>query len=269
MIKLSSLVRFAKYEKKYGMHKLALMNKPILSEVLDVGYCIIPNFWTAEQCQEARDLIDLLLDSNLRKQITVWSDELGADQRIMGSHNLSPKLDIFNDPKINDIATTLYGVEQLQGFTMAARLQAVENNLGSGQGWHRDSCVEHQYKTILYLSDVDSNSGPFQYCRKSGNALDIVRFEGRTQVKVDENRLDSYEQQILKEPIDELCAPAGSLVIANTRGIHRGKPIESGQRYALTNYFWKKAIPQHVVSYVNKSVPLDSQLGGMDEQAVH
>lgn len=264
MIKLSSLVRFAKYEKKYGMHKLALLKKPIQSDVLNVGYHVIPDFWTAEQCQKARDLIDHFLDSPERENIKVWADELGADLRIMGANHLTSDLDIFSDAQINEIITSLYGVDALNGFTMAARMKAVQGNLGSGQGWHRDSCIEHQYKAILYLSDVDSNTGPFQYCPKSGNALDIVRFEGRTHIDMDQSRLDPYEHHILQQPVDELCAPAGSLVIANTRGIHRGKPIVTGQRYALTNYYWKKSIPQHIVPYLN-----DVQNRGMNEQAVH
>lgn len=237
------------------MHKSALLNKPILSEVLDVGYCVIPNFWSGSQCQHARQLIDQYLDTSKSNQtlepIKVWVDKLGSDRRVMGVNHLNPELNLFDDPQINHIITSLYGVDKLIGFTMAAHLQALKGNLGSGQGWHRDSCVEHQYKAILYLSDVNKNTGPFQYYRKSGNSAQMVEFESKANADIDENRLDPYEDKFDFSQIDELCANEGSLIIANTRGIHRGKPMLSGNRYALTNYYWKQAIPEHITQYVN------------------
>jgi hypothetical protein len=33
-------------------------------------------------------------------------------------------------------------------------------------------------------------------------------------------------------------APAGTLLLVNSAGIHRGRPLVAGTRYALTNYFY-------------------------------
>ena len=43
-----------------------------------------------------------------------------------------------------------------------------QNNLGSGGGWHRDS-IHKEYKAIVYLKDVDENSGNLQIIKKSNN----------------------------------------------------------------------------------------------------
>jgi hypothetical protein len=34
------------------------------------------------------------------------------------------------------------------------------------------------------------------------------------------------------------CGPAGTLVLADTTGIHRGRPLIAGERIALTNYYY-------------------------------
>lgn len=244
-------VRLSKYEHKYGAHHSTLMDEPVLSQVLSRGYCVIPNYWSADQCETARSSIDSIMLAPSNQGIELWQDALSADKRIMGANHLSPSLDLFTDEKITHWMKALYGVDHLVGFSMAARLDALQGNLGSGQGWHRDSCIEHQYKAILYLSDVDSSCGPFQYYHRSGNAAEIIEFEKNANVSVDQSRLDDYQASFDGDKINELCALEGTLILANTRGIHRGKPIENGRRYALTNYYWKQQIPEHISKFVN------------------
>lgn len=239
---IESLVRLCKYEKKYGVHKLKKLFTPVISQVLRHGYAVIPEYWSRGKCDLARNKIDDLVG---RDDTKIWQDALQSDTRIMGANNLDDDLDIYSDSYITAIISSLYNVSELHGFSMAAKLNYVEDNLGSGQGWHRDSAVVHQFKAILYLSDVTPTQGPFQYFKGSGNLFDMYCLEAKTGISIDENRLEDklpvFEEIGMK--YDELCATAGTLVIANTRGIHRGKPIEQGCRYALTNYYWKEGIP--------------------------
>jgi len=239
---IESLVRLCKYEKKYGTHKLKKLFTPVISQVLRHGYAVIPEYWSRDKCERARNKIDAFIEAG---DTNLWQDPLKSDSRIMGSNNLDPDLDIYSDKYITSIISSLYNVQELHGFSMAAKLRYVEGNLGSGQGWHRDSAVVHQFKAILYLSDVAPTQGPFQYFKGSGNLFDMYCLEAKTGISIDENRLEGKLATFEKNGMeyDELCAPAGTLVIANTRGIHRGKPIEQGDRYALTNYYWKEGIP--------------------------
>lgn len=248
-------IRLQRYENKYAKHHKDLLCDNVLSAVLTKGYCVIPNYWSAERCEIARIKLDEIIDNSPNNGIRIWTDQLCADRRVMGANRLYSELDIFSDTQIFRHISALYGVTSLLGFTMAARLNNVSGNLGSGQGWHRDSCVEHQYKAILYLSDVSTWSGPLQYLRGSGNVDAIVQFEESTGIGIEENRLDNDECFFDEQDIDEICGLQGTLVIANTRGIHRGKPIVIGTRYALTNYYWKTAIPEHIQPYMNDIGP--------------
>ncbi|MEP4299002.1 MAG: hypothetical protein ABJ340_04865, partial [Paraglaciecola sp.] len=161
-------------------------------------------------------------------------------------------LDLMSNSLLSLRLKNLFGTSSLSGFNMASKISFVPNNLGSGQGWHRDVAVSYQFKAILYLSDVDTHSGPFQYYNKSGNCLAMLNLERKEKLPVAQNRFTEKEAKLFDQRcITEICAPAGTLILANTRGIHRGKPISSGNRYALTSYQWPHAIPNHIQPYVN------------------
>ncbi|MFC3095056.1 hypothetical protein DRW07_16880 [Alteromonas sediminis] len=249
----SPLERLTRYEAKYGTHLPELLASQELQRVIEDGFCIIPDFWSSRKCQQAVQEIEKLLEREAELGVKVWRDDIGADIRIMGSNNLSPNLDLINDPKVQDWMHTLYDVNSLVGFTMSAKIQALKGNKGSGYGWHRDSCIPFQFKAILYLSDVSAEEGPFQYIKKSGNRDEMARFCAQHNIDLDANRLDEYEQYFDMSKLVELIASAGTLIIVNTRGIHRGKPLTKGTRYALTNYYWppESKIPAHIKPYVN------------------
>lgn len=251
----ASSVRYQRYESKYGQHLSALKTAPIYADVLQQGYCVLPNYWTPTQCAKARAEINALLDTERRHDVRVWVDDCQADQRILGANHLSDALDLYRDPDVWRLITQLYGDDDLQGFSMAARIAAKDGNKGSGQGWHRDSCVEFQFKAILYLSDVTEHNGPFQYYQGSAQASEILRLEAEQGIAVDNSRLDAHHEKLqaagYQAQLRELCGAEGTLIIADTRGIHRGKPIMTGERYALTNYYWRKAIPENIYPILN------------------
>ena len=108
----------------------------------------------------------------------------------------------------------------------------------SGGGWHRDA-HEIQFKTIMYLSDVTEKNGCFNFITKSQK-----KFIGNP-----EPRTISYSTRFSNETIEKLLktnkncikhdiiGKKGTIIIADTSYIHRGKVIEEGERYAITNYY--------------------------------
>jgi hypothetical protein len=249
MFNWESVKRLWRYQSKRLGSLLLSLQDPVLRQVMTKGYAVIENYWNAERCRLARNAIDDGLNAQTTK---IWQDAVKADKRLMGANHLNEALDLVSDPRINSLIERLYNCQTLSKFTMAARLNAVAGNLGSGQGWHRDSTFVYQFKAILYLSDVEQQNGPFQYIPASGNALSMLLHEARWGFSVDKYRFseEDIEGACLRKPT-EFCAPQGTLLLVNTRGIHRGKPIEAGQRYALTNYYWPGDIPAHIAEYVN------------------
>ena len=114
-------------------------------------------------------------------------------------------------------------------------------NLGSGNGWHRDS-FSRQFKAMIYLSDVSLDNGPFQYVEGTNNYANMSELTSYTKMPRLSKRhtaeeVDSYLQKSKKtDQLQTFDAKAGSLILFDSSGLHRGHPILEGTRYALTIY---------------------------------
>lgn len=220
-----------------------------LAQLNAKGFVIIPDFYTREKCIQIIAGIEEILKKYKEK---IWVDAYEADHRIFGADNLSQTINAFyHEELINQIIYKYEGSSNRQGFVMAAKLKAAPKNLGSGQGWHRDSPSFKQTKAILYLTDTGIENGPFQYIEGSHKPLSVLYSQFRYRLKFNESRFtdDEIDRIIKDKPssLHTITGAAGTLIIADTRGIHRGAPIINGTRYALTDYLWFNSdIPAHI-----------------------
>lgn len=188
-----------------------------------------------------------------------WADKLDCDHRIYGANGESQEIQrYYENSFINKIFDIYQKSSSKNGFTMAARMVFREGNTGSGDGWHRDSCEVMQTKTIAYLSDTGPSNGPFQYIKHSHSFFYILRDWLRYGIDPMESRVcaEKLDALIGREPdrLIEVTGKAGDTLFADTRGLHRGKPIEKDLRLAMTNYYWFDAqIPEHIKPYVQDS----------------
>ena len=115
----------------------------------------------------------------------------------------------------------------------------------ASQQWHRDPEDQHVVKVFLYFSDVDKEAGPFEYVRQSaagGKYGDLWPW-GETERYPPAEEL---EQRIPAS--DRLLAtgPAGTLVICDTSGFHRGGYARSKPRILATQtYVDRKVTPEN------------------------
>ena len=230
--------------------------KDILTEVEQKGFFVIDNFYSAEECEKARNEIDRVLEEYKEK---IWIDDARSDFRAWGINRVSDPVNAFYyNPFLVSIREHYYKLNDadIEGFTMAGKLQFVENNKGSGGGWHRDTVNDRQLKAILYLTDVSESNGPFQYLvntQLKSSIFDTIR---NNNIRYNQNRFSEEEiediKTVNKYPQETLLGKQGSLIIVDTSGIHRGMPIQEENRYALTNYYFVKkskggkGIPQNI-----------------------
>lgn len=209
----------------------------------------IENAWKSVSPEKEEELRQKCLDTKNYKRgveqsggYLMWVDRHLSDHRINGAEHLHPVIGAFAENKdfINVGENHLGTIVKLQ-FTMANIVHFKPENLGSGGGWHRDNCYARGFKCMLYLNDVTTDDGPFQYLPGS-HKLSFHLFT--------ENAIGKY--QFAQEEMDailqrkgmktvEVTAKAGDLVFFDTNIIHRGKPVSQGHtRYALTNYYHYK-----------------------------
>jgi len=214
--------------------------RKVVSEINSHGYSVVENFLPLEFCNQAITEIERILVEYKEK---IWVDTAGSDYRIFGADKVSPVIDKFYHSEDNNRITFSYMRCPLQsGFTLAAKLRSVPNNLGSGGGWHRDSAVGRQVKVILYLCDVTMENGPFQFLKGSHKKLDFIKKHHKYSLEFNQTRFEDQlvQKMIADDPSSLITFPAkaGTALFVDTRGIHRGMPIREGVRYALTNYYW-------------------------------
>ena len=209
---------------------------------------MLPNYLSDDFCDQARQEIDDLI---LRYGEKIWVDKEESDHRVFGADRASNFLDTFySDPFLRNVGETYLNQQIKAGFLLAARLSFKEKNLGSGGGWHRDTAGRPQFKSIAYLSDVAEDNGPFQYLKGTNKSLDIISRQVQYSLEFRQMRFENEEVSKMlennKSILETFDSKKGTVLLVDTRGIHRGMPIMKGNRYALTNYFWTKEIPTHM-----------------------
>jgi hypothetical protein len=210
-----------------------------LSTLARDGICIVPDFIDAGACARMREEFLALFDSY---PSAIHKVATGADWRIFGAERASPAVREFAaHARLMEAAECSLGLGAKNAFTMANRIRAEAGNLGSGSGWHRDSFFD-QFKAILYLTDVTEENGPFEFLLGSHRMRKKLedRLAYRMPLHTPRVTEESVAALIAREPERRRVAlgSAGTLVLADTTGIHRGRPLVAGERIALTNYYY-------------------------------
>lgn len=227
-------------EHKQDFSKNSQEEIDFLEKIKEDGYVVIPNYFDKDFCDKCIKDIDKML-ANKKEFIREDSE---FDYRIFGAEYLSDNIKKFADhPFFNKLANSYNAKPTVNAFTLAARLEAHEQEFGSGGSWHKDNALR-QFKSIVYLTDVDENSGPFQLIDKSNNPSNFSEDSKTAQVDSMESRFDvtTVDKIIAKNPdrLKTITGKAGNVILVDSSSIHRGAPIKKGVRYALTNYFFEK-----------------------------
>ena len=241
-------------DRRRGDVRVTADDARVLDDLRRDSVHIIRDYWSRAQCEGARAAMDRLFDEY---RDAVWVDAVQSDHRLMGADRVSSTIaGFYKDRFCTRIVESYERSRRLSGFTLASKLVYREGNPGSGGGWHRDRPDRRQTKAILYLSDVDDRLGPFQYVAGSHRPLTIIRDALREDLAFDQSRFDDEQLTALvasrPDRLRTVTASAGTLVLVDTRVIHRGMPMTGqGVRYALTNYYWSDAeIPEHIAARV-------------------
>lgn len=229
------------------------LDSKISQEISELGFSIVENFLTGDECETLEERSNkLFLTDN--QNIRVASN--GFDKRFFGIEFFDKhfKLEKFENISFKSFSELVKIKEY--GYTyMLNKITAGEGNLGSGEGWHRDSPISPQYKAILYLTDVSDSHGPFQYMPKTNSFESIIKIANILKSTIGDYR---YSNNSIDKLVDNgfyiktFKAKKGTLILADTRGIHRGKIIEKDYRIALTRYsFYKEPSKSLALTKIN------------------
>lgn len=208
---------------------------------------------------EIRSVLEEALDSGSELLMPVSDDSIRArGERAASSHRMAPDIvaqgqavfrqraqaagiaqplcagpavvDVAFDERLIDIAADYMGA--MPAITGVNLRKSFVNELPVYDTlyFHRDGNSPRFVKLFFYLSDVGPGGGAFTYVE--GSHRDRRETQGRKRW-TDEELLDLYPQSRIKE----LTAKAGSVIVADTTGFHRGGKTTAADRSMLTVYY--------------------------------
>jgi hypothetical protein len=232
----------------FSMHNLLYLRTIILGrdasilELFRSGILVKKSYISSE----SSEILRVAIDDSLNRNVAVWESDDGSDSRIYGFESIFDfsllSLDVNS---MREFGEKYLGKKLKYYIVVAGRLSAVDGNIGSGGGWHRDSPFRHQFKVIIYLSCVSASKGPFQYIVHSHKLKEKVRLGGVGNSKT--RFSEELVSTISAAEVQEMVGSPGDAIFVDTRGIHRGRPIEDGVRYAITFYFFESTPSNHIV----------------------
>jgi hypothetical protein len=217
----------------------------ILADLKRDGYAIVKGYWDREHAERIREKLETRMgeggnvDFPEGAYMRAWEDREydSGVRRIWHAEKLIPELeDLRHDPFIMQIAEAYYGLPFHSGALV------FQHNLRTNKEtrYHHVDGFTREFKAFLYLEDVDKGNGPFTYVRGTHK-----RHWMRLRKQVVGNRAGSptsFYPQDLKTSLDDevmIEGKAGTLILADVRGLHRGSPQQDGSRSVLVNYILK------------------------------
>lgn len=221
--------------KNFRRRKLLLKRHyNLFNDLKTQGYSVINNYLNNEQCKRA--VIELKIAFENYNTFVHKKEDL----RIFGIEQILPMArSLAQDKDFLELGELVNKQQTYCAFTLGNWLLSGKSG-SSGNGWHRDSFFS-QYKALLYLTDVTEDNGPFELLPRSHHLKNIIHGIEKVGLSYMQNRISDIEVQRLEELLKfsrkSLIGNAGTLVLFNSTLIHRGRPIKSGERLALTNYY--------------------------------
>lgn len=222
--------------------------RSIVSDLRRDGYSVIEGYWDRERAVAVRDQLEARLeggqdvDYDEGAYLRFW-DNRSYDEgvrRLYHVEKLHPELEEFRfDPMVMRVAEAYYG------YLFHSGVLVFQHNTRSNANtryYHVDA-FQKEFKAFLYLDDVAEGNGPFTYLRGTHNGMGMRRF--LKQLRWDGTGSPTgFAPEELGNLLDtevQICGPAGTMILADVRGFHRGSPQLHDDRSVLVNYMFGHA----------------------------
>jgi hypothetical protein len=216
-----------------------------LAAVRRDGFAVVPGYWERDRALAMKDKVEAFLEPGTDQDydegawLRFW-DNRSYDQGVRRLYHIDrviPELAEFrNDPFVLDIVKAYYRQPFHSGMLI---FQHNTQSNANTRYFHVDG-FSREFKAFLYLEDVDENNGPFTYIRGTHRSH-IRRLHKQLAGNENGSPTSFHEDDVssLLEKEVKLAAPAGTLILADVRGLHRGSPQVNRSRSVLVNYIIK------------------------------
>jgi hypothetical protein len=240
--------------------------KSVVSDLNEKGYYVKENYISSNDCLsilnqsyeiEGYYKLDNNPDiSNYKKRFDRQSPKgtmFSYDESAL--LNIKEIQDIISNPFLTNIATDYFeGLPILSAVNMwwSTKFKDTPDS-ECAQKFHFDMDSLKWLKFFIYITDVKKKNGPHTFVTGS-HKVNSFPYQIR---KAGYSRIDDYVviNKFGASNLIEFDKPAGTLIVEDTKGLHKGKNVEEGDRLLLTIEFTStKFIKNTNRKILNKSI---------------
>jgi hypothetical protein len=217
------------------LHRLVALRRPareaggdaarIAAQIRDRGYYVFDRRIPGDVCERllAFSLAESGYERGRPARVRYDLDE----SRILQSGDAQA---LMADPELLAVAEAYLGSRPLLDFVAMwwHTSFSTQPDKDAGQWFHFDMDRIKWLKFFIYLTDVGPENGPHTFVAGSHRSGGIPR----SILKKGQVRIDDAEVQRAYAEGDavELCGPRGTIIAEDTRGLHKGRAVRSGDR---------------------------------------
>ena len=252
---MNSELHYSSFEDSYSalnreyedLRRAAASVDPITRELLERGLVVIPNFFDGDAIRRFLEASPPVDECQLSPEGTLTRFYLHADK-------ITELSSFFSDRTICDTMRNVLGVKAEMHRAVVQYRLALGHTGAFEQFFHIDTW-RPRYKAFLYLTDVDSENGPFTYTplthygewrqRYDRDIASIFR-AGVDGLIYDElsafvGCLWPHEHARVCEAVGStpvtVTGSAGTLILFDARGLHKIPPLRRAPRIILSSYW--------------------------------
>jgi len=209
------------------------------------GFAVIENFMPRERAFELRDRLEAYLDPAESRDfdsgayVRFW-DNRAYDEGVRRIYHIDKEfpdlLELRHDPSVMRIVNGYYG------FPFYSGVLTFQHNTKSNANtrYYHVDIFGKEFKAFVYLDDVDIGNGPFTYLRGTHTSL-FRRLKKQILGNKEGSDTSFYDKdlgRLMKREVN-ITGAAGTLILADVRGFHRGSPQLDRSRSVLVNYMYR------------------------------
>jgi hypothetical protein len=215
----------------------------ITKEVEQNGFYMFPHLLSKDVCER-------LVEFALTADCSPWPPPPGYDEKPGIYHRRHPLAETYrfteqlllDNPDVQKLISDYSILSVAQAYLSTPPILDIVTMWWSSafarkaseeaaQLYHFDMDRIKWLKFFFYLTDVTSETGPHCYVAKShkrkGQPRDLLK---RGYARISD---EDIERHYPLQSIREIAGPQGTMFVADTRGFHKGKPPEAGDRLVL------------------------------------
>jgi hypothetical protein len=239
--------------------ELNSLQEQIVNELTENGICIVHfnNLFPTRAFGEFHALAGTYLQESRNQKLveTIQGGRL-ADQwkfylvRLFGNRPVFDQSNKFLDLSLSDEVLRIV-CRYLGMFCRIIDIDlwcnvATPGPASYSQRWHRDPDDKKLIKLFLYLRDVDETKGPFCFVPGSHNGGRFSKVYRQTLADSHYPPEGEVEKWFSKDQIKVCTGSAGTVILCDTTGLHKGGHPASGLRVLFTTAYTTNAGLMHI-----------------------